>query len=550
MAEGSCDPNYYLSSLDPGVGKTQTLLQTVKTIVGDVRHRQVGVIIFLSRLEEIRALVNEGGMEPSTYAVLTSDKDLNASGLGHEKANDAQILITTQRRFENATIHGRRFSDCSTFFYRSRPRRVRVWDESLVPGRSITIDRYSIASLLEPLNKSFPLLRQDLETIFDTLKDCLDESFYDVPDFATEHGVGPLEAIATLPHSLDKRAETILSLWFLSGRRVGVRHDRKHRLFIDYRDFLPDDLAPLLILDASGRVRTTYEFWENRRGGLVKLSTGHKRYDNLTIDVWKQTGSKGGWKKEGKKLLEGVASMIQTDPEGEWLIVHHLPKSVGFNLPKELKANPRINPSRLKFLTWGQHLATNAFKDIPNIILAGTLFYPAPAIEALGMAAAKHPSSEGALPKTDRDYVELGEHCHDILQALCRGRARGCVDGVCPPCRAFIIAHPRSGIPNALEMIFPGAKIQQWKLPRHLAETTGSSLKGKAKIAFDFVVTRLKEEQQTIVSFPEAARSVNYDKADFRKIRKHRAFIEALEDEGIRESSVPPGFTITHQTSD
>ena len=30
MAEGRCEPRYYLSSLDPGVGKTQTIIHFLR----------------------------------------------------------------------------------------------------------------------------------------------------------------------------------------------------------------------------------------------------------------------------------------------------------------------------------------------------------------------------------------------------------------------------------------------------------------------------------------------------------------------------------------
>jgi hypothetical protein len=41
------------------------------------------------------------------------------------------------------------------------------------------------------------------------------------------------------------------------------------------------DMAPLVILDASGRVRTTYRQWRENRGGLEWLATATKRYDTI-----------------------------------------------------------------------------------------------------------------------------------------------------------------------------------------------------------------------------------------------------------------------------
>jgi hypothetical protein len=44
MANGTAKPLYYLSSLDPGVGKTQTITHFVKTLQGSPDHEDIGVI--------------------------------------------------------------------------------------------------------------------------------------------------------------------------------------------------------------------------------------------------------------------------------------------------------------------------------------------------------------------------------------------------------------------------------------------------------------------------------------------------------------------------
>jgi hypothetical protein len=57
--------------------------------------------------------------------------------------------------------------------------------------------------------------------------------------------------------------------------RLGGCEVRVHRDFegdaaaIYYRELLPQNFAPLLILDASGELRVTYQVWQQWRGGLV-----------------------------------------------------------------------------------------------------------------------------------------------------------------------------------------------------------------------------------------------------------------------------------------
>lgn len=532
MVKGDCDANYYLSSLDPGVGKTQTMIQTIKAIVSDPANQDVGVVVFLSHLDQIGEIVTDAKLDASKFATLTSDKKrgLKDVGLGQNRVEEAQVLFTTQRRLEQMTINGARFAECSSLHFKGRARQVRIWDESLCPARSITVDRDSIVQLLQPLRTSMPDLADDLETIFNDLRALPDRSFYDLPDFAAKHEVGSMEVCDLLPSDTDHRREVATSLWYLSGRRATVRQDRQKRLFIDYKDFLPDDLAPLLILDASGRVRTTYKFWEERRGRLVRLRTGHKRYDDLTVHIMKRSGSKGGWKKDALKLIAEIAAVINSKVSEDWLIVHHKPKSIGVDLPQKLRSLFQGNPDRLKFLTWGNHTATNAYKDVRNIVLAGTLFYASPSLEALGRAAAQHPSSEGAFSPDDCRVVEVGEHAHHILQALCRGAVRGCKDGVCSPADAYVIASKASGIPSALPGIFPGATVKEWK--GHVARP----LSGLDSKALEHIRGAIAANPEAPVKFADVADAIGIDRKNLKRIRAKESFRDALATDGLNDT--------------
>ena len=73
---------------------------------------------------------------------------------------------------------------------------------------------------------------------------------------------------------------------------------------------LPVDLAPMLILDASGRQRQTYEFWFKNRGKLRFLESPQKSYEGLTIHHWNRGAGKDAQKKDGQKIARGVASAI------------------------------------------------------------------------------------------------------------------------------------------------------------------------------------------------------------------------------------------------
>ncbi len=113
--------------------------------------------------------------------------------------------------------------------------------------------------------------------------------------------------------------------------RPSAWHDPGGNTALGYRGHLPADFFPVLILDASGRVRTTYRFWERDRGGLVMLPSATKRYDNLTIHVWNKAGGKSAFRSNAGDLVEGIAATINSKPGEEWLVILH--KEDGRRIP-------------------------------------------------------------------------------------------------------------------------------------------------------------------------------------------------------------------------
>ena len=45
------------------------------------------------------------------------------------------------------------FSEMSDFFYNGKPRQVRVWDEAILPSRTLTLSKRKIMRLVEDLSK-------------------------------------------------------------------------------------------------------------------------------------------------------------------------------------------------------------------------------------------------------------------------------------------------------------------------------------------------------------------------------------------------------------
>jgi hypothetical protein len=310
-----------------------------------------------------------------------------------------------------------------------------------------------------------------------------------------------------------------------------VRRDGAYgNTVLDYRETLPEGLAPLVILDASGRVRTTYRQWRENRGGLELLTPASKRYDNLTVHCWQTGGGKSAFRQNGQALLDGIAETINSKPDEDWLVVHHK-DGIGVDFVPELQKRITGNPDRIKLLHWGVHQATNAHASVPNVILAGTLFYRPSYYEALTRLAADKRPAQGAIDVVTERDVEIGEHRHLILQALCRGSVRRCQGDMCAPCNAYIIAATRSGIPEALPVIFPGCRTVRW-------QPVQKALSGKVKEAAEFVIDWFERNPDDLLRFNVVQRAIRIaDAKNFKNdVRRHSDFVEALDNHGIGEA--------------
>jgi hypothetical protein len=529
QANGTAEPGtIYLSALDCGVGKTSAVRHFLGALVASPAHDHVSVLVCVGRLDQLADAVDEiveaAALHPSEWAILTSDKALNART--STPPEQARILFTTHARVELRCRGHQSWSTVADFHYQGQPRTVKIWDESAVPGKPITIPWMTVGGIARLFGRRFPALSRALEALAMDIVRQSEGAIVAVPDFEEQYGVDINAAYSTAWSERDR--DDIDDLWSLRGRHVTVRHEYKTTV-LDYRDTLPKDIGPLLVLDASGRVRTLYKRWERDRGGLRFLKEAAKSFAAMTIHVMSRGGGKEAFKQGPKRdaLLAAIAQAIRARPDEPWLVVHHrIDEAVG-DIPADLKA--LVPEADVSFVPWGAHDSTNRFKHIPNVILAGTLFLPNSAYEAHARLGSNHPSSAGAYPDDKIKDVKLGEHAHRIIQAVCRGAARQCLGDSCPPCRTWIIAAPNSGIKALLPAIFKGATMSSWEAPR-------KAVRGKAEAALEFVKASLAADPEAVVPFAVAGKHVGLDASNFNKlVRKSPAFQAALRGLGIHE---------------
>lgn len=525
MAEGAASPHFFLSSLDPGVGKTTTLIHFVQHLLRSEQHRDVSILLCLSQREEIKKLVEEMGLAETDFAVFTRGEEY--TGLSSTKPNDARVLFTTQEMIRRH-CRGGSFRDAKAFHHNGSVRAVRIWDEEMLPGSVISLSTDQLASLREPLRQTHPALAELVVGLERELEASGGKGSFMWPDVEEATGISQLAA----QRGLDKRhVDHLESLYALSGRRVLLRKPNNAREVItalDNRDAIPDDLTPAVILDASGRVRAAYEQWEKATGKLKRLPSVAKSYRNLTVHVMDKGAGKTAWTLNGGALAGEVALMIDGKPEEEWLVIYHGSVNGG-GIPDQIRGLLSTNPDRVHFLNWGKHKGTNEFRHISNVILAGLNNHPETDYEM----KARHLSgilNGQQVSKTLVQEIEAGELKHHILQAMCRSAVRQGNGHDCGPCNAYIIAPRRSGVRGFLPEVFPGCTIGTWEPAKR--KLTGWVADAVAKVKAFFA-----DNPDGVFLYSDLRDALGIsDTSNFNKrVRRHESYKLELDRLGIEE---------------
>ena len=85
------------------------------------------------------------------------------------------------------------------------------------------------------------------------------------------------------------------------------------------------DILPMLILDASARVRSTYRLQAKLVHNVIWLETSNKQYDNVTIRVRERGSGKHAFGKKYWENLREIVEIIRRYPDHKPLVLHHKP---------------------------------------------------------------------------------------------------------------------------------------------------------------------------------------------------------------------------------
>lgn len=521
MADMNAYPIASLSSLDPGIGKTTSYVHFIRNIVKMEEYEDVGILICLPRLEEVSRLFAELELDRELVCIKTSDEAVNA--LSDAPRQDARVLITTHEQVRRLSKRHDNFADFDTFHFRGQPRQVRIWDEAYAPRSVIHVTSDDISALVSALRSSCPHVAAKLDDLRERLLSTTPGPF----DVGEVFGGFSPSVMADVRAVVDERSANETTL----QRLMDLEHSTARKandntavaMLFNWTQVIPADFAPVLVFDASGRVRSTYTALE-WNGDLCRLSAAPKDYSTVNVHLHNVASSRTAWREQRLELVSHVAGIMTSNPSARYLVIAH--KDVG---AKQLKPELERAAAGVKFdvLRWGQHQGTNAYADYDHIIVASTFFIPEGAYEALAYASlgldVSQPLPEGFLAE-----LRQGELADVLLQGACRGAVRGCRDGKAVPCEIHVLASKKWGMKELVPRLFPGCKLK--------VHAVG---KPKMSAAVQRAIDRCKEaiaQSATFISISELMDACGINcRSNFKKqVLNKPAFQAFVKDAGLQ----------------
>ncbi len=451
------DSLFFLAPIDPGSGKTTMLAEFLGKWKTDGFPGGEGVLLCFSTKAEIEAFLKIAGLDDGDYSVQTSDQKLNGYGSGFDSADDAKVLLTTHQMI---WLHaGSSFEKAQQFYYKGRPRALRVWDEALSIADPVSIRLDNVGELYGALRPQYGKLVGWLESSIPSSATANVGGDFIIPtglDFPSK-----MEAEAILGTEGGK-VDRLLKLKQLAGQKLDIGEDKGcGKTLMGYIHELPADFAPVFILDGSGRLKHSYRLHETYRKNLCRLPSFHHDYSNLTLRRWNKASGKTNLSDPvyRKKLAEAVAGKINEDNEN-WLVITY--KDDGKCDMAQLIRDRIANPGRVRFIHWGIHKATNDYADAKRVMVVSQHIYSDSVYGAIFKAASGR--SVSVASNGDLTAVRRSEIQNHILQGVTRSNVRKIgADGKCGEAEVYIIAPTQTVNDDMLKETFPGCSVVTWE---------------------------------------------------------------------------------------
>ncbi len=518
---GGLPANYYLSSIDPGMGKTESYCSFIKSWKTMGFYPEGSILVAVATLEEIPSIVSRCGLDKEDYACLTGDGAINGLGRGEARMGGARVAFTTQAMIRSRTA-GKSFADTKDFYYRSAPRPLRIWDEGFMLAQPVTLSLHDLTTLSHSIRSTHP-----------DLFDAIDALARQMVDRAADDCIAIPNRIAALANGTKGRkvlppaCQVTLSDLTLVANTVMVLRNAGGtlgRVLVGASATLPSDFAPAVILDASGRVRGTYKAQEAGMGNLVRLTSSVRDYANVRVHVCKTKAGKYALADDDHRdrIYRASAKVIDAKPHDEWLVISYK-SNEKWDIESELKRYVSA-PGNIRFVNWGRHHGTNEFRDCRNILIIGSNLYGPDGYHALELAASG--LSAGLLLGPSKSFA-ADELANNILQAVMRGNARQGTGDSAGDCEVYWFASKTPDPISAVRRALPNCDVKEWN-------ALNKPLNGLSKTVLDYVVSQLSlPGAQSVTKKSVRDATAIKDAPSLSRVLKDPLFIDHLTRFGV-----------------
>jgi hypothetical protein len=550
MANGNLTQKAYLNTLWTSAGKTTLMICFVGRLVQSQHHRNVGVIICLPYLKQILTLIELAKLEPSQFAVYVNEDaayeveensrivQRKYNNLSDTPINKAQVLFTTQAMIESRLAKGANFGDLQYFYYNDQPRQVKIWDEELLCWEELCLSVSDLFGVSRCLNFYKPELGKRIRSIALEIERTEQETYH-FPNLELEFGISweeirsDLKELEEKVHDWERRS--VYTLWKVAGKEVAVHKDADAETLIEWKQSLPEDMFPIVVFDASGKLRTMYDYYKEATEKLKIITEIDRNFEHLTFHHVDIGGGKTAWKRRPEPLKKLTQALISLDPERKTLVIVHKPqKGKRDNIP-DIEKDLSSKCPNASWLSWGSHRQTNDFRDFDRLVVPG-LFYLPQAVIKVRTHGSRQVPTKIALAEEYFWALERGEVMNDLLQAV--GRiARASKDGAPMPADIIVVASSRKHGPirELLQDAFPGSKYKRLKPPK---ETEIKDPTTKTDLLGEVLRSHFSKTPEMNLPFKHAKSQIpKIDKKGWKRLRQHPEIKAICRELGIEEAA-------------
>lgn len=499
----------YAYPLPTGMGKTQSIVAWCAAL-HEMGYTGVSVAIAAGKVEALCQLKRDliiNGVPPGAIGLIHSYE--YQAGLSGELPNgyasepptrdndDRQIMLVTHTRINKGNLS--QFNQ-----YRSQPRNLLIWDESLLVSESRVISHKQIKKAIGYRTPDLPPNCEALRFFNETIP--VIDSELERQRLGEKPEVIRLPVLTSLEVDIIKSQigrglieEVLLSFMDISQESIRVAYTQQEGGLISYDLVVPIELETIAILDASYPIRDLERMDKSiLLGG--KFSQGMKRYEQVRIHHLKAPSGRDSMTKdfsnavrEGRKVSSEVCNLIASIPENEGVIIFTFKQSEGplggkkkidfkEQLRNDLTASGidirakvqegNLIVDRLVFLTWGQETSLSQYSYASHVIFAGVLHRGH--LSLASSIAGQADDILSHITASDIKEVLTSEIAHSVYQAMSRGSCRRITGNQACKMDAWLI-HNSEDIRPRIEEVMPGVKWVPWK-GKYLTSTNTQSV--------------------------------------------------------------------------